>query len=144
MSCFPILFSFFHWSILIGPSSKKIKKLKLGRLPKIIWCEDGVPPIWLIYISEKERTFGQMICDKLSCYWEHPQEHWELEEHNWKHMKTDWEQDRNTRIEKNHPQPTPCPQGEKMNPLGCIFNNLIGGMHILFLDMVATIVFCLS
>jgi len=35
------------------------KKLKLGRLPKIILCEDGVPPIWLIYISEKERPLGK-------------------------------------------------------------------------------------
>ncbi len=43
----------FNWSII------QKKKLKLRKLPKIILCEDGVPPIWLIYISEKERPLGK-------------------------------------------------------------------------------------
>jgi hypothetical protein len=68
------------------------------RVPKIMLCEDGVPSIWFIY-----------ICDKVSCCWEQPQEHWELGEHNWKHMRTDWEHDGNKSIKKFHPQLTPPP-----------------------------------
>jgi len=68
------------------------------RVPKIMLCEDGVPSIWFIY-----------ICDKVSCYWEQPQEHWKFGEHNWKHTRTDWEHDGNKNIKKFHPQLTRPP-----------------------------------
>jgi hypothetical protein len=35
-------------------------------------------------------------------------------------------------------------QGKKLNPLGCMFSRLIGCMHILFLNMDATIFFFAS
>ncbi len=45
-------------------------------------------------------------------------------------------------VKKLHPHTSPpasSPKGKKMNPLGRIFSQLIGCMHILFLDMAATI-----
>jgi len=85
------------------------KKLKLGRLPKItVSIEDQVLSLWLIYFPEKGRcegkNFGQSICNKVRCCWEHPWEaHWELGEQSGNMMRT---------LENKNPLPHP-PQRKK-------------------------------
>lgn len=54
-----------------------------------------------------------------------------------------WGTHRNTKFKKKNPHtmlpPPPPPKGKKMSLHECIFNNLIGCMQILFLELVLII-----